>query len=109
MRRVYSCKVKPVAVCCVKPYAEEFISKSREIATISGLFNEKYLTPEYDDLLNPIKARLFLPFKGPRVNLKVTMTSLLKQWEYSDLRETRHIIYHSKGNVIRAFRKCDFY
>ena len=28
----------------------------------------------------------------------VTMTSLLKQWENSDLRETRQIIYHSKGN-----------
>ena len=28
----------------------------------------------------------------------VTMTSLLKQWENSDLRETRQIIYHSKCN-----------
>ena len=28
----------------------------------------------------------------------VTMTSLLKQWENSDLRKTRQIIYHSKGN-----------
>ena len=28
----------------------------------------------------------------------VTMTSLLKQWENLDLRETRQIIYHSKGN-----------
>ena len=28
----------------------------------------------------------------------VTMTSLLKQWEHSDLRETRQIIYHLKGN-----------
>ena len=28
----------------------------------------------------------------------VTMTSLLKQWENSDLRETRKVIYHSKGN-----------
>ena len=27
-----------------------------------------------------------------------TMTSLLKQWENSDLRETKQIIYHSKGN-----------
>ena len=26
------------------------------------------------------------------------MTSLLKQWENSDLRETRQIIYHLKGN-----------
>ena len=28
----------------------------------------------------------------------VTMTSLLKQWENSDLHETRQIKYHSKGN-----------
>ena len=28
----------------------------------------------------------------------VTMTSLLKQLENSDLRKTRQIIYHSKGN-----------
>ena len=28
----------------------------------------------------------------------VTMASLLKQWQNSDLRETRQIIYHSKGN-----------
>ena len=28
----------------------------------------------------------------------VTMTSLLKQWQNLDLRETRQIIYHSKGN-----------
>ena len=28
----------------------------------------------------------------------VTMTSLLKQWQNSDLRETRQIIYHSTGN-----------
>ena len=28
----------------------------------------------------------------------VTMTSLLKQWENSDLRETKQIIYQSQGN-----------
>ena len=88
-------------------------------------------------LFNPIQARLFLPFKGPRGSLgtplmisgtikaspmklctiivllnayqntkrnfqnmtyDVTMTSLLKQWQNSDLRETRQIIYYSKGN-----------
>ena len=27
------------------------------------------------------------------------MTSLLKQWGNSDLLETGHIIYHSKGNL----------
>ena len=28
----------------------------------------------------------------------VTITSLQKQWQNSDLRETRQIIHHSKGN-----------
>ena len=28
----------------------------------------------------------------------VTVTSLQKQWQNSDLRETRQIIYHSKSN-----------
>ena len=28
----------------------------------------------------------------------VTMTSLLKQWENSELRETRQMIHHSKAN-----------
>ena len=37
------------------------------------------------------------------VNYDVKMTSLLKQWQNSDLRETRQIIYHSKGNV-RKFK-----
>ena len=38
-----SCKVKSVALSAVKPNAEEFISKSRGIPTISDFFNEKYL------------------------------------------------------------------
>ena len=46
-----SCKVKPVALSLVKPYAGEFTSKSRDIPPISDLFNEKYLTLEYHDLL----------------------------------------------------------
>ena len=28
----------------------------------------------------------------------VTMTSLLKHWENSDLRKNKQIIYHSNGN-----------
>ena len=28
----------------------------------------------------------------------ITMTSLLKEWENSDLRQTKQIIHHSKGN-----------
>ena len=37
----------------------------------------------------------------------VTMTSLLKQLENSDLRKTRQIIYHSKGND-ESFQKRNF-
>ena len=40
--------------------------------------------PEYKQLRN--------------VTYGLTMTSLLKQWGNSDLRETREIIYHLKGN-----------
>ena len=41
-------------------------------------------------------------YQNTKINFKnmrydVTMTSLIKQWENSDLRETRQIIYHSKG------------
>ena len=31
----------------------------------------------------------------------VTTTSLLKEWENSDLREARQIIHHLEGNVVR--------
>ena len=37
----------------------------------------------------------------------VTMTSLLKQWQNSDLHETRQIMYHSKGND-ESFLKMHF-
>ena len=37
----------------------------------------------------------------------VTMTSLLKQWQNSDLGETRQIIYRSKGND-ESFPKMHF-
>ena len=36
--------------------------------------------------------------KYQKSSYDVTMTSLLKQWENPDLRETEQIIYHSKGN-----------
>ena len=37
----------------------------------------------------------------------LTMTSLLKQWGNSDLRETGEIIHHSKGND-ESFQKMEF-
>ena len=46
---------------------------------------------------------LFKAYKNTKRNFQnmtydVTMTSLLKQWENSELPETRPIIYLSKGN-----------
>ena len=47
-------------------------------------------------------------FRNPAYD--VTMTSLLKQWENSDLSETAQIIYHIIRKVMmRAFRKYNFY
>lgn len=46
-----NCKVKPVALSLVQPYAKEFVAKSRDIPTISDLFSESYLEFEYHDLL----------------------------------------------------------
>ncbi len=46
-----NCKVKPVALSLVQPYAEEFVAKSRDIPTISDLFSESCLELEYHDLL----------------------------------------------------------
>ena len=38
---------------------------------------------------------------------EVTMTSFLKQWENSDLRKIRQIIYHSEGKD-ESFPKMSF-
>ena len=38
----------------------------------------------------------------------VTMTSLLKQWQISDLRETKKILYYSKRND-ESFPKMQFF
>jgi hypothetical protein len=45
------CTVKPVALALVKPYAEQFVSKSAIIKTVSELFDKKYLEYSYPDLL----------------------------------------------------------
>ena len=45
------CKVKPAALSLVHPYANSFISRSSNIATIPELFDEKYLAYEYHDLI----------------------------------------------------------
>eukprot|EP00795_Rhopilema_esculentum_P001003 gene1003-10782_t len=45
------CKVKPAALSLVHPYANSFISNSSGIATIAELFDEKYLSYQYHDLI----------------------------------------------------------
>eukprot|EP00794_Sanderia_malayensis_P010417 gene10417-11507_t len=45
------CKVKPAALSLVHPYANSFISRSSNIATIPDLFDKKYLDYEYHDLI----------------------------------------------------------
>ena len=45
------CKIKPVALSLVNPYAEDFILRSRDILTVSDVFDKKYLTFEYHELL----------------------------------------------------------
>ena len=45
------CKVKPVALSLVKPYSESFIIKSRNIPSVTDLFQEDYLMPSYPELL----------------------------------------------------------
>ena len=47
-----SCKTKPVSLSLIHPFSETFVSKSRNIPTISDLFDMKYLDLEYHDLLN---------------------------------------------------------
>lgn len=47
-----SCKTKPVSLTSIHPFSETFVSKSRNIPTISDLFDMKYLDLEYHDLLN---------------------------------------------------------
>ena len=46
-----SCKTKAVALSLIHPFFDSFVSKSRDISTISDLFDKKYLDLEYHDLL----------------------------------------------------------
>ena len=46
-----SCKTKPVSLSLIYPFSETFVSKSRNIPTISDLFDKKFLDLEYHDLL----------------------------------------------------------
>ena len=46
-----SCKTKPVSLSLIHPFSETFVSKSRNIPTVSDLFHKKFLDLEYHDLL----------------------------------------------------------
>ena len=49
--RLSGCKTKPVALSLVQPYSEHFVLKSRDLPTITDLYDPKYLDFEYHDLI----------------------------------------------------------
>ena len=53
--KLSKCKVKPVALSLVSPYAEGYVAKSRTIPTLSDLFKGQYLDLTYTELLNVCK------------------------------------------------------
>ena len=50
-RQLNKGKVKPVALSLIKPYSDQFVLKSRQILTISGLFDPENVSLSYPDLL----------------------------------------------------------
>ena len=46
-----SCKTKAAALSLIHPFSDAFVSKSRNVPTISDLFDKKYLDFAYHDLL----------------------------------------------------------
>ena len=46
-----SCKTKAAALSLIHPFSDAFVSKSRNVPTISDLFDKKYVDFEYHDLL----------------------------------------------------------
>ena len=45
------CETKAVALSLIKPHAEAFVKKSRNVPTVSDFFDRKYLAFSYPDLL----------------------------------------------------------
>ena len=45
------CKIKPVILSLVEPYAESYIKSSRHITTVTDLFDKKYLKLSYPELI----------------------------------------------------------
>lgn len=50
-RQLNKGKVKPVALSLIEPYSDQFVLKSRQILTISGLFDPENMSLSYPDLL----------------------------------------------------------
>ena len=70
------CKIKPVALSLVNPYAEDFILKRRDIPTVSDLFDKKYLAFEYHELL---KACTDISINISETDIKLTEKDTQKQ------------------------------
>ncbi|PFX15513.1 hypothetical protein AWC38_SpisGene20263 [Stylophora pistillata] len=45
------CKIKPVVLSLVQPYAESYVKSSRHITTVTDFFDKKYLELSYPELL----------------------------------------------------------
>ena len=59
--KLNSCKTKAVALSLIHPFSYSFVSKSRDISTISDLFHKKYFDLEYHDLLKRAQILTFEP------------------------------------------------
>ena len=68
----------------------------RDPLTISGTVKASLM--KFYTVIVLLKAYQNTKRNFQNIAYDVTITSLLKQWENLDLRETRQIIYHSKGN-----------
>ena len=49
--KLNSCMTKATALSLIYPFSDAFVSKSRNVPTISDLFDKKYLDFEYHDLV----------------------------------------------------------
>ena len=49
--KLNSCKTKATALSLIYPFSDAFVSKSRNVPTISDLFDKNYLDFEYHDLV----------------------------------------------------------
>ena len=52
------CKIKPIALSLVAPFAESFVQKSREIPTVNNLSDPTYQDLQYPELLEVCSKRV---------------------------------------------------